>query len=168
MAHRPSPKGSKAEPSLLLLELLPLRYPYLLIDRVEERSPERVRALKNVTHNEWFFVGHFPGRPVMPGTLLLEGMAQTAGILLREHERAAGPALGFLVGVDKARFRRQVLPGDRVIYEAKLLKAKRGLLRAEVVATVEGEPVAEAIISLMSASPAPDSDPDSDPEPEAG
>ncbi len=149
-----SPKGrresaSASEPELLAL--LPLRYPYLLIDRVEERSPARVRAIKNVSHNEWFFVGHFPERPVMPGTLLLEGMAQTAGVLLREHEGAEGPALGFLVGVDRARFRRQVVPGDRVVYEAKLLKAKRGLVRAEVVAAVEGEPVAEAVISLMSA-----------------
>jgi len=149
---RPTPRGSESAPQPELLELLPLRYPYLMIDRVEERSPERVVALKNVSHNEWFFVGHFPERPVMPGTLLLEGMAQTAGVLLREHEGAEGPALGFLVGVDKARFRRQVVPGDRVIYEAKLLRAKRGLLRAEVRATVEGEPVAEAVISVMSAS----------------
>lgn len=159
------PRGSEFKAQPELLEWLPLRYPYLMIDRVEERSSERVVALKNVSHNEWFFVGHFPERPVMPGTLLLEGMAQTAGILLHAYQGAEGPAMGFLVGVDRARFRRPVVPGDQVIYEAKLLQAKRGLLRAEVVATVEGEPVSEAIISVMRA---PQDKPSSHPQTGAG
>lgn len=150
MAKAPS------EPSVLAL--LPLRYPYLLIDRVLERGPERARALKNVSHNEWFTAGHFPGRPVMPGTLLIEGMAQTAGLLLAYHQPAAAEgkgkgegALGFLVGVDRARFRRPVVPGDQVLYEAKLVRAKGGLLRAEVTAHVQDEKVAEAVITLMAA-----------------
>ncbi len=146
MAKAPS------EPSVLAL--LPLRFPYLMIDRVLERGPERVRALKNVSHNEWFFAGHFPEHPVMPGTLLIEGMAQTAGLLLASHrqrEDAGEQALGFLAGVDKARFRKPVLPGDQVIYEAKLARIKGGLLRAEVEARVQGEKVAEAVITLVAA-----------------
>ncbi len=139
-----------------VLALLPLRFPYLLIDRVLERGPERARALKNVSHNEWVFAGHFPGRPVLPGTLILEGMAQTAGLLLPFHAQARGQtttaqSLGFLVGVDKARFRRPVVPGDRLVYEARLERAKAGLLRAAVLALVEGERVAEAEITLMAA-----------------
>jgi 3-hydroxyacyl-[acyl-carrier-protein] dehydratase len=121
-----------------------------MIDRVLERSTERVVALKNVSHNEWYFVGHFPGRPVMPGTLIVEGMAQTAGLLIEPSSGSAGPAQGYLVGIDRARFRRMVVPGDQIIYEAKLVKAKGGLIRAEVEARVEGERIAEAVISVMS------------------
>ncbi len=131
-----------------VFELLPLRYPFLMIDRVLEREPERVVALKNISHNEWFFEGHFPNRPIMPGTLLIEGMAQTAGILiLQAAPRSSG---GLLVGIDRARFRRRVVPGDQVIYEAKLLKSHGGLYRVEAEARVDGERVAEAVLSLMS------------------
>jgi 3-hydroxyacyl-[acyl-carrier-protein] dehydratase len=133
-----------------VLELLPLRYPYLMVDRVKQRDPEQVSAIKNVSQNEWFFVGHFPGRPIMPGTLLIEGMAQTAGILMQQHSNYPS-AQGLLVGIDEARFRRPVVPGDQVVYEAKLLKTRGALYRVEVTATVEGERVAEAVLSLMSA-----------------
>lgn len=138
-----------AEKDPTVLELLPLRYPYLMVDRVLTREPERVIALKNVSHNEWFFVGHFPDRPLMPGTLLIEGMAQTAGILMQQFSDEP-QARGFLVGVDGARFRRQVVPGDQVFYEARLLKARGALYRMETVAKVDGELVAEAVLSLMS------------------
>lgn len=133
-------------------ELIPLRYPFLMIDRVLERGPERAVTLKNVSHDEWFFQGHFPERPLMPGTLLLEGMAQTAGLLV-EPSPNDGRAHGFLVGVDRARFRRQVVPGDQVVYRAKLLKARRDLYRVEAEARVDDERVAEATISLMSVPP---------------
>jgi len=134
---------------LNVTDLLPLRYPFLMIDRVLERGAERALALKNVSHDEWFFVGHFPDRPIMPGTLLIEGMAQTAGLLLRRG--SSGPR-GFLVGIDRARFRRPVVPGDQVIYEARLIKARGGMYRVEVEAKVDGERVAEAVLALMDTS----------------
>lgn len=147
-----SPARDNREGHPTVLELLPLRYPYLMIDRVLERSPERVVALKNVSHNEWYFVGHFPGRPVMPGTLIVEGMAQTAGLLIESKGGVTPPlpAQGYLVGIDRARFRRMVVPGDQILYEAKLGKSKGGLIRAEVEARVAGERIAEAVISVMS------------------
>lgn len=120
-----------------------------MVDRLVKREPERVVAVKNVSHNEWFFVGHFPDKPIMPGTLLVEGMAQTAGILMQQPCGDA-PARGLLVGVDGARFRRQVVPGDQVVYEAKLLKIRGGLYRVQTTARVEGQLVAEAVLSLMS------------------
>jgi len=134
------------EPSVL--DLLPLRFPYLMIDRILERTDDRAVAVKNVSYNEWMFEGHFPGRPVLPGTLLIEGMAQTAGLLI-SRLTGSDQALGYLVGADDARFRRQVVPGDQIVYEAKLLRARRSLFRFEVEARVDDESVAEAQISLM-------------------
>lgn len=138
------------EPSVL--ELLPLRFPYLMVDRVLERTEDRAMALKNVSQNEWMLQGHFPGRPVLPGTLLIEGMAQTSGLLITRLT-GSDQALGYLVGADNARFRRQVGPGDQVIYEAKLLRARRAMFRFDAEARVDGEPVAEATISLMAETP---------------
>lgn len=139
-------EGSDAHPSIL--ELLPLRYPFLMVDRVLERNAERVVAVKNVTHDEWFFTGHFPERPIMPGTLLIEGMAQTAGVLVGVHaDPATGASTqGLLVAVDRARFRRQVVPGDQVIYRASLLRTRGDLYRAQAEARVDGERVAEATL----------------------
>lgn len=125
--------------------ILPQRYPFLLVDRVLEWGKRRVRAIKNVTVNEPFFVGHFPGRPIMPGVLILEGMAQTVGLLIgRERPKE----IGYLVGVDRARFRRLVAPGDQLVYEAELERARRGFYRARVSASVNGEIVAEAVLSI--------------------
>ena len=137
---------------LSVLDLLPLRFPYLMIDRVLERTDDRAVAIKNVSHNEWMFEGHFPGRPVLPGTLLIEGMAQTAGLLISQLT-GSDQALGYLVGADNARFRRQVVPGDQIVYEAKLLRARRALFRFEAEARVGDESVAEAQISLMADTP---------------
>ncbi len=136
-----------------VLELLPLRFPFLMVDRVLERTEDRAVALKNVSQNEWMFEGHFPGRPVMPGTLLVEGMAQTAGLLIAGLT-GSDRALGYLVGADHARFRRQVGPGDQIVYEAKLLRARRSLFRFEAEARVDDEAVAKATISLMAETPA--------------
>lgn len=125
--------------------ILPHRYPFLLVDRVLEWGDRRVRALKNVTHNEPFFVGHFPERPIMPGVLILEGMAQTVGLLVSQERPGQS---GYLVGVDRARFRRPVQPGDQIIYEAELERGREGFYRARVWATVEGTLVAEASLSV--------------------
>lgn len=138
------------EPSVL--DLLPLRFPYLMIDRVVERTDDRAVALKNVSQNEWMFQGHFPGRPVLPGTLLIEGMAQTAGLLIGPLT-GSDRALGYLVGADDARFRRQVVPGDQIVYAARLLRARRSMFRFDVEARVDDASVAEAQISLMAEVP---------------
>ena len=126
---------------------IPLRYPYLMIDRVIEFGTERAVALKNVTINEPVFQGHFPEPlpAVMPGTLILEAMAQTAAFLL---DRATGKE-GYLVEVERARFRRKVTPGDQLRLEAWPLRRRGGLIKAEVKATVAGNPAAEAIVSLF-------------------
>ncbi len=125
--------------------ILPHRYPFLLVDRVLEWGERRVRALKNVTHNEPFFAGHFPERPIMPGVLILEGMAQTVGLLVSREQPGAS---GYLVGVDRARFRRPVQPGDQIVYEAELERGRAGFYRARVQASVNGAAVAEALLSV--------------------
>ncbi len=129
---------------------LPLRYPYLMVDRVVEASNDRVVALKNVTVDEPFFQGHFPEplEAVMPGTLILEAMAQTAAFLIPWGDGRETRA-GYLVGVEKARFRRKVVPGDQLRVEAERVRAKGGLLQAAVRASVDGEPAASATISLL-------------------
>ena len=128
-----------------LKRALPLGYPYLLIDRVLERGAEVAVAQKCVTVNEPYFQGHFraPYPSVMPGTMILEGMAQTAGLLLPEGK------LAVLAGVERARFHRPVVPGDRITYRARRLRRRLGLLKAEVQAQVDEKPVAEATIFLM-------------------
>jgi len=127
---------------------LPHRYPFLLVDRVLERSADRVVGLKNVTANEPFFQGHFPQKSVMPGVLIVEAMTQTAAFLVMSEDPDA-PRVGYLTGVDKAKFRRKVVPGDQLIMEAVKTRDRRGLLQAEVTATVEGELAASAIVSMV-------------------
>ncbi len=132
-----------------ILELLPHRYPFLLVDRVLELTPgERIVALKNVTINEPFFSGHFPGRPVMPGVLIIEAMAQAAGLLSFKT-----PALNlvkgsifYFAGIDHARFKRPVRPGDQLHLEAEILKVVRGVGKFKCRATVDGQLAAEGEI----------------------
>ena len=134
-----------------ILKFLPHRYPFLLIDRVETVVPgEKVIALKNVTINEPYFQGHFPGIPVMPGVMILEAMGQAGGVLAYEslHEKSENNII-FFTGIDKARFRKPVVPGDQLIFELKLLKKRAKIVRMAGVATVEGQKVAEA--ELMAA-----------------
>jgi 3-hydroxyacyl-[acyl-carrier-protein] dehydratase len=135
-----------------VMRRLPHRYPMLLVDRVLECvAGERIVALKNVTMNEEFFAGHFPGRPVMPGVLILEAMAQTAGILTfvtagvypDENVRF------YFAGIDNARFRRPVVPGDQVVLSAKLERRIRTIWKFSTVATVEGKEVASAEMMVM-------------------
>jgi 3-hydroxyacyl-[acyl-carrier-protein] dehydratase len=128
---------------------IPLRFPYLLIDRILEEGPDRVVALKNVTIGEPFFQGHFPepSPAIMPGTLVLEAMAQTAALLVLAD--GDSPTLGYLVGVEAAKFRRKVVPGDQLRLEAIRGRTRRGLLQAGVTASVDGELAASATLSLL-------------------
>jgi 3-hydroxyacyl-[acyl-carrier-protein] dehydratase len=128
-----------------IMELLPHRYPFLLVDRVTAVEDGRLSAIKNVTVNEPFFQGHFPGEPIMPGVLILEAMAQATGLLAFttmgvDHESK----LYMLVGIDKARFRGRVVPGDQLRLEISLKRAMRGIGMFECQAMVDGEVVAEA------------------------
>ena len=132
-----------------ILQHLPHRYPFLLIDRVTEfKAGESLVGYKNVTYNEPFFQGHFPERPVMPGVLLLEAMAQATGLLaFKTVERGAKrESLYFLVGIDKARFKQPVEPGDQVILRATLLRSKRGIWVFDCTASVDGNLAASAVI----------------------
>ncbi len=125
-------------------ELLPHRYPFLLVDRVLEMVPgERCVAVKNVTVNEPFFVGHFPGLPTMPGVLILESMAQAGALILFTLPEQQGKIL-YLAGAERVRFKRPVFPGDQLVHEIKLLWHRRGFGRIDCKATVNGEVVAEA------------------------
>ncbi|MEQ1886306.1 MAG: 3-hydroxyacyl-ACP dehydratase FabZ [Bryobacteraceae bacterium] len=125
-------------------ELLPHRYPFLLVDRVVEMEEDRVVGIKNVTVNEPFFNGHFPDFPVMPGVLIIEAMAQTAGVLVLSYVADRKNKNILLAGVENARFRRPVRPGDQLRMEMKILKRKATLAKMSGVATVDGVPVAEA------------------------
>jgi 3-hydroxyacyl-[acyl-carrier-protein] dehydratase len=130
-----------------VLKQLPHRYPFLLVDRVLECTPGKtIRAIKNVTFNEPFFTGHFPHRPVMPGVMIIEALAQAAGILAF---RTAGifpdeETRFFFVGIDKARFRKPVEPGDQLVLKAELVRSFKGIWKFATVAEVEGEEAASA------------------------
>lgn len=129
-----------------ILKLLPHRYPFVMVDRIlEVELGSHIVGLKNVTINEPFFQGHFPSRPVMPGVLILEGMAQVGGIMAYyDHMEAIGKKLLFFAGIDKARFRRPVVPGDQLIFTLEMLKEKRGVKFMGAKAEVDGKVVAEA------------------------
>jgi 3-hydroxyacyl-[acyl-carrier-protein] dehydratase len=130
-------------------EYLPHRYPFLLIDRVTELLPgQSIVAYKNVTVNEGFFEGHFPGLPVMPGVLIVEAMAQAAGILgfRTMNKKPSDGSIYYFVGADNLRFKRPVVPGDRLQLEAAVMNAKRGIWKFDCRATVDGELVCEASI----------------------
>jgi len=129
-----------------IMSLLPHRYPFLLVDRIlEMEEGKRIVGIKNVTINEPFFQGHFPGSPIMPGVLIIEAMAQTWGILVlaSEPEMAGSKNILFL-SIDNARFRRPVYPGDQLRFELQALNLKRSIWKFKGEAFVDGELVAEA------------------------
>jgi 3-hydroxyacyl-[acyl-carrier-protein] dehydratase len=138
--------------------ILPHRFPLLLVDRVEELVVgERIRAVKSVSIGEPFFQGHFPGDPVMPGVLVLEALAQASAILgLRSLPPSQGARTVLLMGIDGARFRRPVVPGDRLLLEARILRLKSNVVKTAARATVDGELAAEAeFLAMLADRPQP-------------
>jgi 3-hydroxyacyl-[acyl-carrier-protein] dehydratase len=130
-----------------IFDYLPHRSPFLLVDRVVDVQPgESIRGYKNVTFNEPFFVGHFPGNPVMPGLLIIEAMAQLGGILAfkTKGRRTADGYVYYLAGVDKARFKRPVVPGDKLDMNVRIMTEKRSLMKFDCTAHVDGELCASA------------------------
>lgn len=131
-----------------ILSVLPHRYPILLVDRVLEIEPQkRIVAIKNVTINEPIFQGHFPGRPVFPGVLLIEGMAQAGGLLLLQDIPDRSKKLIYFAGIEEAKFRRPVVPGDQVRYELEVLRLRSTFSKLAGRVTVDGQLCAEAVIS---------------------
>ncbi len=137
-----------------IMEILPHRYPFLLIDKiVEMEMGKRVVGIKNVTFNEPFFQGHFPGHPIMPGVLIIEAMAQTGGVLAMRSAEAEGIDIKnkviYFMTIDKVKFRKPVLPGDQVRFELDLLKARSNIRGFKAQALVDGTVAAEAELMAM-------------------
>ncbi|RLI67759.1 MAG: 3-hydroxyacyl-[acyl-carrier-protein] dehydratase FabZ [Candidatus Gerdarchaeota archaeon] len=134
-----------------IMQFLPHRYPFIMVDRVVEIiQGERIVCLKNVTINEPFFQGHFPGTHVMPGVLIIETMAQAGGILVyasRPEKERKG--LVYFMGIDKARFRKPVVPGDQLVVEVNWIKRRANVSKMSAKAVVDGKPVAEAEVMAM-------------------
>ncbi|MFP4662339.1 MAG: 3-hydroxyacyl-ACP dehydratase FabZ [Halanaerobiales bacterium] len=125
--------------------LLPHRYPFLLVDRIEKiEEKEMIVGLKNVTMNEEFFQGHYPGHPIMPGVLIVESMAQVGGFLMMQDMDDPEEKLPFFAGIDKARFRRPVVPGDQLRIVAEMIKSRGRIAKIKATAYVEEEVAAEA------------------------
>jgi 3-hydroxyacyl-[acyl-carrier-protein] dehydratase len=132
--------------SVEIQKILPHRYPFLLIDRVVECTPnQKLVGYKNVTHNEEFFQGHFPGHPVMPGVLIVEALAQAAGLLAyKSDNRPLADRVVYLMALDGVKFRKPVVPGDKLVLEVTLLKQKGAIWKFKGVALVDGNKVSEA------------------------
>jgi 3-hydroxyacyl-[acyl-carrier-protein] dehydratase len=134
-----------------VMECLPHRYPFLMVDRIIDIDrDESAVGIKNITYNEPMFQGHFPGKPVFPGVLIIEGMAQTAGAIVTALERKAGGRfIVYMLTIDKAKFRRPAGPGDRLEYHIKKMHRRRNVGRYEAKAIVDGKVIAEAEVSAM-------------------
>ena len=131
--------------------ILPHRYPFLLVDRIVSQTGDSFECIKNVTHNEPFFVGHFPDEPVMPGVLIVEALAQASavGLAVREGQADGNGAVGYLTTVDGAKFRRRVVPGDQLRLVGTITLFRRGICRVEARALVGEEVAAEATLSFI-------------------
>ena len=148
---QPTPQVFESHDIQKLLTLLPHRYPFLLVDRIiEAKGDESCIGIKNVTANEPQFMGHFPGRPIMPGVLLIEGMAQTAGALCVSSigDTVRSPSV-YLMTIDKAKFRKPVVPGDRVEFHMTKFAKRRNIWWFRGEAKVDGALVCEAEVSAM-------------------
>jgi 3-hydroxyacyl-[acyl-carrier-protein] dehydratase len=134
-----------------ILECLPHRYPFLMIDRIVEiDGDESAVGIKNVTFNEPIFQGHFPGKPIFPGVLIIEGMAQTAGAIVIAHDAdKGGKSIVLMLTIDKAKFRKPAEPGDRLEFHIKKIQRRRNVGRYEAKAMVDGVVIAEAEIGAM-------------------
>ncbi len=126
-----------------IMKTIPHRYPFLLVDRIIEKNEKRVVGIKNVTINEPFFQGHFPGHPIMPGVLILEAMAQVAGTLVLANPANKGK-MAYFMGIDKAKFRKPVVPGDTIRFEVDVLRSKTKICQVKAAAKVDNELVTEA------------------------
>ncbi|MGL4628281.1 MAG: 3-hydroxyacyl-ACP dehydratase FabZ [Cetobacterium sp.] len=126
-----------------IMKRIPHRYPFLLVDRILEMDVEgqKIRGLKNVTVNEEFFNGHFPGHPIMPGVLIVEGMAQCLGVLILDD---SGSKVPYFAAIEGVKFKAPVRPGDQLIYEVQVDKLRRNIVKATGVAKVDGKVVTEA------------------------
>ncbi|OCL25614.1 3-hydroxyacyl-[acyl-carrier-protein] dehydratase FabZ [Orenia metallireducens] len=129
-------------------KILPHRYPFLLVDKILEVEPgKKVVGLKNVTANEEFFNGHFPGHPIMPGVLIIEAMAQVAGVGLLTTVDNPEEKVPYFARIEDARFKQPVKPGDQLIFEVEVVKLRRGIGKVEAKALVDGEVVTEATLT---------------------
>ncbi len=133
-----------------ILTILPHRYPFLLVDRILELEPgTRIVGLKNVTINEPFFQGHFPGHPIMPGVLIIESMAQVGGVLAVKSGEGKEGQLVFFLGIDRAKFRKPVYPGDQLRIEVTVIQGRPPFWRLKATASVDGKLMAEAELKAM-------------------
>ncbi|RKX72448.1 3-hydroxyacyl-[acyl-carrier-protein] dehydratase FabZ [candidate division TA06 bacterium] len=132
-----------------IMKVMPHRYPFLLIDRILEVDKEHVKALKNVTINEPFFQGHFPGHPIMPGVLIVESLAQAGGILVMKYMKNLEDYLFYFMKIDKVKFRKPVLPGDTLIHHIKLLKERGNIFIIEGKSYVDDKLVCQGEFTTM-------------------
>ncbi len=148
VTEKPPEPGTKTVYGIMeILKILPHRYPFLLVDRIVELEPDkRIVGLKNVTINEQFFQGHFPGAPVMPGVLIIESMAQVGGVLMYRDMPGRDKKLIYFSGIENAKFRRPVIPGDQLRIEMELLNRRNNFGKMQGRASVEGKLAAEAIL----------------------
>lgn len=147
------PENAEVFDVLDIMKHIPHRYPFLLVDRVTEVGEKGGKGFKNVTINEEFFQGHFPGRPIMPGVLMLEGIAQCAGYIALKHsgkdQEKNKDKIIFFMMIDKVKFRRPVVPGDRLDYEIEFIKNSGRIIKFKGKAIVNGETAAEAEMTAM-------------------
>lgn len=131
-----------------IMKLLPHRYPFILVDRILKMEGGRIVGMKNVTMNEPFFQGHFPGHPIMPGVLQLEAIAQVGGLMMMKHIEG-GQQLAYFMAADDVKWRKPVVPGDTLIIEVELMKARGKICKARGICKVGGEIVSEAEVTFM-------------------